>query len=182
MDKNAVEKSARLFFALWPRDIEREAFVGWQHALQPLCGGRFVAADNLHATLVFVGEVALDRLESLKLAAEEVSAAGFDISFDAARYWGHNHIVYAAPTFVTAQLLNLVVALEQCLQKHHFSFDQRTYKPHVTLLRSAQWTDTPLPWMPPVQWHAEDFALVQSSSAAAGVHYDVLAKFSLKQN
>lgn len=182
MNKNAVEKSARLFFALWPKDIEREALVGWQHALQPPCGGRLVPAGNLHATLVFMGEVALGRLEALRLAAEEVSAEGFHINFDVARYWGHNHIVYAAPTLASAQLMDLVVALEHCLKKHGFSFDQHTYKPHVTLLRSAQWTDTPLPAMPPVQWHVEEFVLVQSSSDGAGVRYDELARFLLRQN
>ena len=57
---------------------------------------------------------------------------------------------------------------------HGFDFDRREYKPHVTLLRNAR-CDDPLPKMPVVRWHVNDFAMVQGG----GPNYQVLARFPL---
>lgn len=130
--------------------------------------------DSLHATLVFLGEVEQQRLEALQLAALEVVFETFELDFDTARYWGHNHIVFATPGKVPAQLLNLVDHLEQNLRRHKFHFESRPYKPHVTLLRNAQWRDAELPSLPVAKWQCSDFVLLQSVSG----HYEVLARFA----
>lgn len=169
----------RLFFALRPTDAERLALASWQPPLSQLCGGHAVPADALHATLVFLGSVAQHRLEALQLAAQEVYGEVFELVLDKARYWGHNRIVYAAPDSVPPQLVRLVRSLEQRLTAHHFAFEQRLYKPHITLLRRAQWSDAPLPEMPRVMWQAHDFALMQSLPGDQGTRYQLLARFSL---
>ena len=180
MTETDVKKAARLFFALWPDDEGRAAMESWQPPLQQLCGGRPTPADKLHNTLVFLGEVEFGRLEALQLAAQEVNGSAFQLSFDTARYWGHNHIVYAAPAIEPAKLMQLVGDLEQRLRHHRFKFDQRPYKPHVTLMRRAQWSDRPLPAMQQLLWEMRDFALVQSASDGQGGNYEVLARFPLK--
>lgn len=179
MHSPSPHKPLRLFFALWPSAAECTALAAWQPALQHICGGRAMRAEGLHATLVFLGEVESDRLEALQLAAQEVGAPAFSLLLDAAHYWGHNHIVFAAPTHVPPALLQLVSSLEQSLQRHHFKFDARSFKPHITLLRKAQWSDSPLPEMPSVAWQVRDFALVQSVGDEQGVRYEVLARFHL---
>ena len=144
------------------------------------CGGKATPAGNLHITLAFLGSVAKHRLESLELAAQEVQGSAFSLSLDQARYWGHNHIVHAAPSAIPPQLRELVHALEHSLARHRFHFDQRPeYKPHATLLRHAKWTDAPLPATPPVPWHVSDFALVQSVGGERGVEYHLLARYPL---
>ena len=167
--------TVRVFFALWPEHAGRHALACWPSQLP--CKGREMRAATLHATLVFLGDVAVDRLEALQLAAEEVSARAFELCFDQARYWGHNHIVYAAPGNIPNELSHLVSELEQNLIRHRFAFDSREYKPHVTLLRNARWTDEPLPQMKPVCWKVEDFVLLQSGRGE--VNYTVLARFPL---
>lgn len=179
MTETDTKKPARVFFALWPTDGERAALAAWQPPLQKLCGGRMTPADKLHNTLVFLGDVQPARLEALQLAAQEVSGAAFQLVFDTARYWGHNHIVYAAPGSVPTKLALLVRNLQQRLRHHHFKFDQRTYKPHVTLLRHAHWSDSPLPAVTQVAWKMREFALVQSCSEGQGTRYEVLARFPL---
>lgn len=169
----------RVFFALWPSATECEGLAKWQTALKNLCGGRIMRPDTLHVTLVFLGDVAVDRLNALKLAAEEVSAARFSVQFDEARYWGHNHILYAVLGEVPPELAQLVLGLEKHLIRHHFKFEQREYKPHVTLLRNVHWNDDILPKMPPVRWKCRDFVLLQSQPLDGGANYRVLARFSL---
>ena len=175
--QNASLQTLRLFFALWPSAAERTALAAWQPALQRVCGGRAMRAEGLHATLVFLGEVEVARLEALQLAAQEVSSPAFSLLLSEAHYWGHNHIAFAAPGHVPPALLRLVSSLEQSLQRHHFKFDARSYKPHVTLLRKSNWSDRPLPVMPTVAWQLRDFALVQSVGDEQGVRYEVLARF-----
>jgi len=136
-------------------------------------------SDTLHNTLVFIGNIAQSRLEPLQLAAQEVSGKGFELCFEVARYWGHNHIVYAAPEHLPPALTQLVLALEQSLASHGFKFDIREYRPHVTLIRNARWTDAPLPAMQPVRWKITDFTLMQSVSHEGIAVYRVLARLPL---
>jgi 2'-5' RNA ligase len=173
------ENKVRLFFALWPSATERAALAAWQPLLRDLCGGRVMRTDSLHATLVFLGEVEERRLEALHLAAQEVSCRKFDLKLTTAHYWGHNHIAYAAPDAIPPQLAILVSELERNLRRHHFHFEARTYKPHVTLLRNALWSDAELPPMPVVRWKLKDFMLVQSLQDEQGARYEVMARFPM---
>lgn len=171
--------AARVFFALWPTAAESGKLAAWQEPLQHLCGGRVMGKEALHTTLVFIGNVEQARLEALQLAAQEVSGKVFELCFDAARYWEHNRIVYAAPGEVPQQLAQLVDSLEQSLARHGFSFDKRAYRPHVTLLRDARWTAAPLPAMQPVCWQMRDFVLAESVRHGGKAGYRVLARFPL---
>jgi len=172
--------SIKAFFALWPSAEERSHLAAWQKPLMLLCGGRAMSGETLHNTLVFIGNIAQSRLEPLQLAAQEVSGEGFELCFDVARYWGHNHIVYAAPVHLPQSLTQLVLGLEQSLIRHGFKFDIREYQPHVTLMRNAHWTDFPLPTMQPVCWQIKDFALMQSVPQEGFTAYSVLARFPLR--
>jgi 2'-5' RNA ligase len=174
------KKKLRLFFALWPSEIERTALASWQPRLHEVCEGRAMLPATLHVTLVFLGEVAENRLEALKLLAMEVDFQGFYLEFLEAHYWGHNHIVHAAPEEVPSQHISLVNELESKLFNHRFQFEQRPYKPHVTLVRNAKWSDAPLPKQSKVCWEVSDFVLVQSLNDEQGACYEVLARFSAK--
>jgi RNA 2',3'-cyclic 3'-phosphodiesterase len=174
------ENKVRLFFALWPSATERVALAAWQPPLKDLCGGRVMRIDTLHATLVFLGEVEEHRLEALRLAAQETNWRGFELKLTTAHYWGHNHIAYATPDATPPQLTELVHELESKLRKHRFHVENRPYKPHVTLLRNAVWSDAKLPSMPAVSWKFNEFVLVQSSRDGQDTpYYDVLARFPI---
>ena len=196
MAEHSDNPKAKVFFALWPTAAERDHLAAWQKPLQRLCGGRAMSGETLHNTLVFIGHIEQSRLEALQWAAQETSGKAFELCLDTAHYWGHNHIVYAAPSHVPPHLVHLVGSLEQRLKSHRFEFDQREYKPHVTLLRNARWTDAPkagnpqpassraeltplLPGMLPVCWQIKDFALVQSVQKSGKAGYQVLARFPL---
>ncbi len=180
MEQIRKKPTRRLFFALWPGEAERAALAGWLPHLHKLCGGRIMRPDTLHATLVFLGGVPEHRLEALHLAAQETDFQAFELTLDHAHYWGHNHIVHAAPEATPPNLAELVDRLERNLRKHRFVFDERPYKPHVTLLRNARWSDAALPPMPAVNWKFREFVLVQSLSDEQGARYEVLERFPAK--
>lgn len=172
--------TVRVFFALWPTAAERGALAAWQAPLKGLYGGRMMRSETLHSTLVFVGEIEPARLEPLRRAGQEACAEGFDLRFTAARFWGRNHIVYAAPDHVPPPLAQLVGSLEQSLARRGFTFDPREYKPHITLLRNARWTGAELKTMQPVCWRILDFALMESVPQGELMGYRTLARFPLK--
>ncbi len=138
--------------------------------------------ETLHSTLVFIGNIDKSMLESLHLAGLEVSGQLFELCLDVARYWGHNHIVYAAPSHLPLPLVQLAQSLQQSLARHGFKFDHREFRPHVTLIRNARWNEAPLPEMRPVCWQIRDFVLVQSLSHQGRVAYRVLDRFPLGPN
>jgi len=173
--------TVRLFFALWPNAAECAALSAWHSPLRELCGGRVMRTDTLHSTLVFLGDVEESRLDALRSIAQGSNTRDFELELTAAHYWGHNHIVYAAPEATPPQLAELVQELEAGLRKQHFHLEDRPYKPHVTLLRNAQWSDAPLPAMPAVNWKFNDFVLVRSRRDEQGApYYEVLARFPLQ--
>ncbi|MDZ4202507.1 MAG: RNA 2',3'-cyclic phosphodiesterase [Gallionella sp.] len=178
-DTEKNDAKLRLFFALWPDEAERAALAAWQEPLRERCGGRVMRPDTLHTTLLFLGDVAAGRLEALQLAAREVTAPPFELEFELARYWGHNHIVFAAPRNVPPQLVQLVRDLERNVARHRFLFDRRPYKPHATLLRHAQWSDAPLPAFPVARWRLREFVLLCSRREEQVARYEVLHRFPL---
>ena len=170
----------RVFFALWPTAPERDQLAAWLAPLQGVYGGRAMRPGTLHNTLVFVGSIATERLEQLQQAARQVNGSAFELCFDEARYWGHNRIVYAAPSQVPRRLLNLADALQRQLRRAGFEFDERAYQAHVTLLRNARRSEAPLSQLAPVSWQIGEFVLVQSELSGSGANYRVLARFPLK--
>ncbi len=173
-----MDDTARLFFALWPDAASRAALDGMAQTLHPQCGGRTVPNRNIHLTLVFLGNVAAGRIPDLCALAERITAPGFDLVIDSVNHWRHNSVVWAAPQECPAALRALVTALENALKVTGVVFDERPYRPHVTLLRGAR-RAPPLPMSEVINWRAADFALVQSLGRDRTTVYEVLQRWPL---
>ena len=170
-------RPARVFFALWPDEGVRDALHFHAEQLHRGCGGRAMHRENLHLTLVFVGDVAVERLDELKSVAGTISGSSFELVLDRLGYWRHNRIVSASPLTVPEALLALVGSLEGRLQHAGFEFDQRSYAPHVTLLRDARAPGVPAPLH--LDWPVGEFVLVESVPGPRGAEYHVRARWKL---
>ena len=146
--------------------------------LRQECGGRVMRRDNLHLTLVFLGNVAREKIPRLEVIAAQQRGAGFDLAFGVTGYWRHNRIVWAAPHTTPEPLHGLVGGLEQALGQAGFEFDRRSYSPHLTLLRDARAPAA----LPPLVfgWPVRDFALVESARGTRGSEYRVLTRWPLR--
>jgi 2'-5' RNA ligase len=171
--------SARVFFAAWPPPNVQVALGKLAQALQRQCGGRAVPARNIHLTLVFLGDVARERLAALRALAATVSVSRFEMSIDRAGYWRHNRIVWAAMAKCPAALPELVERLEQRLAPADFQFDRRTYVPHITLLRNARRAPTGAE-VPAVAWPVTRFALMESVPRGSGRAYEMLLEWPVQ--
>jgi 2'-5' RNA ligase len=179
-DREALKpESARVFFALWPDEEVRrrlDRIAGQVHALR---GGRRTRAETLHLTLVFLGDVARERLPELRECAGGVDGDGFEITFDRLDCWHRNRIAHLAATRLPAQLIHLVGRLEGGLRQLGFRFDARPYKAHITLVRHAD-CGKENPATEPLLWTAQDFVLVESCLRPEGASYTELGRYPLR--
>jgi 2'-5' RNA ligase len=171
--------TARVFFALWPDERVREQFMQWAKLLHETCGGSITRPGNLHITLAFLGNVVSSRLDELKLLAAKLGGgSAFSLNFAAPGYWRHNRIAWAAPDETPQDLSDLVKKLECSLQIAGFSFDERPYAPHLTLLRKARWDPPPRP-LKNINWVINEFVLVRSNRTESVSEYEVIGRWPL---
>lgn len=178
---------ARVFFALWPDAEARQAMARAGAQLHARHGGRQTRADSIHLTLVFIGHVDQARITELLAMARTIRAVGFDMDFDRAECWRHNHIGCLGASEVPDGLRGLVKVLESGLKALQIPFDIRPYRPHVTLLRKADCRgaaervegENNRPALEPIHWPARDFVLVKSSLRPDGARYEELGRWPL---
>lgn len=155
----------------------RASFYRLARTLHADCGGRLTPRENLHQTLVFIGNVPAERILRLESLAANVRIPAFKLEFGMTGYWRHNRLVWAAPHATPEPLRMLVAALEQGLQRAGLRCDERPYASHVTLIRDARAPAT----LPPLafDWPLRDFALVESVRGGRGRAYRVLSRRAL---
>lgn len=175
-------ETARVFFAIWPDSTAQKQLAALAEQLQAgrFCSGRKTEPENIHLTLVFVGEVDASELDALCLVADEVrdNACAFDVVIEHIRYWKHKGIAYAAPGNVPRELEDLVTALQDALSAAGFSIEQRTYKPHITLMRKASCNAMPH-LAAPIFWKAREWILVKSTQTGNGSVYNAIRRWPL---
>ncbi len=78
---------ARLFFALQPPSGLAAELLERAAPLITTLGSRPVPVGNLHATLVFIGDVPDEQVSTLRDAAAQVHSSAGEVSFDALDAW-----------------------------------------------------------------------------------------------
>jgi RNA 2',3'-cyclic 3'-phosphodiesterase len=169
----------RLFFALWPDAATRSR----AHALaQSLAAyGTPVAADNLHVTLAFLGQVAASAEQTLCERAATLAAGPLALEFGQLRYWQKPQILCLTAAQWPSGLDALAAQLRDAAGANGIAIDPRPYWPHITLLRKAK-SLPPLPAIQPIAWRSDAFCLAQSLSTPQGVVYRVLQTWPLRQH
>jgi len=179
-------QTVRVFFAVWPDDMAQKQLAALTERLQAElhCGGRKTEPENIHLTLVFVGQVNLVKLDALCQAVNGMrgfAPRAFDIVIEEIRYWKHNRIAYAAIHGIPQELVDLVNALQDVLSISGFSIERRTYNPHITLIRRASCHSLPQ-LAEPIAWRAREWMLVKSKQTSDGSVYIPIGRWPLKEH
>ncbi|MDO9227853.1 MAG: RNA 2',3'-cyclic phosphodiesterase [Pseudomonadota bacterium] len=178
--QNVSAQRLRLFFALWPDSPVRAELDAAAEKLHTLRGGRRTRADTIHLTLVFIGEIASERLGDVLAAAEGLAVPKFDLLFDHADCWRHNRVAHLGVSRTPPALSELVRQLEARLDAAAIPFDRRPYVPHITLLRKADCSaEKTNPALAPIRWLARDLVLVNSSLRSGEALYKQLGRWPL---
>jgi 2'-5' RNA ligase len=135
--------------------------------------------QHLHMTLLFLGNISIHQLQTLQQIAKTIPAKKFALKLDIVGYWKHNHIIYIRAKEFPAELFSLTDSLKIALSESGFIFDNRTYKPHITILRKTI-CHISTTMIKPIQWYVNQWFLIQSQPAHNGVEYIPLDHWYLK--
>ena len=107
--------------------------------------GNFSLPENLHLTLVFLGECDKKQSTAAKAAMDELSLSPMEILIErVGRFRRDGGDIWWAGVRENRALLNLQHELTEKLLAAGFDLDRRRYSPHITLGRSVE-TDAS-PW------------------------------------
>ena len=179
----------RLFFAVQPGADQNATLV---EAVAPLVAqleAQRVPAENLHATLCFIGAVPEEQLPLLEAAAISVRGAVATLDFDRLEYWPQPKVLCAtsADDSGLAPLLDLAQQLGTASRAAGFTPDIKPLRVHLTLARnvhgeraaSCEW---PMVLASPVSARCDRFALMRSDRGASGSVYSVVNSWPLYEN
>lgn len=179
MPVDAAVERRRVFFALWPDAATTDRLDQLGKQAHDLCGGRRTRRDTLHMTLAFIGDVPVERIEVLRLAAARVTGASFSLHIDQLACWRHNHIVWAGCEPAPLPLHTLVGQIAERLNEVGLPLDVKDFVAHVTLLRNARCEA--MPECTPLVWPVSEFVLAETCLAPEGTHYRIIDRWPLLQ-
>jgi 2'-5' RNA ligase len=171
--------TARLFFAAWPGPDVQDALHEIALQARNECGGRAIAARNIHLTLAFLGNVGRTRMAELEALAGATAGSSCDLVVDRIGFFRESRVVWAGVERCPDGLSALVSALSAALRAIEFRLDRRPYVPHATLLRNAR-RGPPGSGTGPIAWPVRDFALVESVQRGGERIYEVLRRWPLR--
>lgn len=173
------KQEVRVFFALWPDDETRHWINRTADRLALEKAARRVPAYNLHLTLHFIGNVALEELECLRRQARRVRTDRFSLTLDCFGLFRKPRVAWLGCSVIPAGLARLHAMLGDELSHCEFEPETRPYRPHVTLLRKTT-RDPASAEAEPRAWAVVNFVLIESRSVGNGVKYEVLETYPLR--
>ncbi|HHX3707974.1 TPA: RNA 2',3'-cyclic phosphodiesterase [Citrobacter freundii] len=176
-----MSEPKRLFFAIELPGGVREQLIHWRAAQFPPEAGRPVAAENLHLTLAFLGDVSAEKQQALSQLAGRIHQPGFTLKLDDAGQWLRSRVVWLGMRQPPRGLLQLANMLRAQAARSGCYQSPQPFHPHITLLRDAGHA-VPIPppgfgWSFPVT----EFALYSSSFARGRTRYTQLQRWTLTE-
>lgn len=174
-----MKSKSRLFFALVPSDelVRKIVLVG--DDINKKINACNVTSKMIHMTLRYIGQTEQSVIDCLISAADSISAPAFTIHLNRTDYRRKPKVIWCEPEHIHQSLTDLVNELEKYCQQCGLPAEQKTFKPHVTLLRKAKIFETQEKINLPV-WKVNEFVLLESVSVDAGVEYRELKRWVFK--
>ena len=165
-----MDRERRLFFALWPDEGIRGQLAAIAKQYRPQ-GSRAVPRPNLHATLVFLGSTPEQQVPAIIQAAASVQPQTFTLLLQQLEVWRKPQVLCFCPQSTPQMLQQLHKDLVTALAHQDIKFDQRAYRPHVTLARKVRKKLPVSQIEKPFEWTLAGFSLIESVSTDNGVIY-----------
>ena len=177
----------RLFVALPVPAETRRAFRAWMQKCGPQPALRWTHEDQLHITLLFLGEVEDARVGLLSATLDSAHPRPFhlhplEIEFDRVEVLGRAGVLAAAAKR-TPPLAALEIEVRSRLTAFSEKQESREFHPHVTLARARRGESVPspklLPPLPKLVFPATCFRLYRSELRPEGAVHAVLREWNL---
>lgn len=133
----------RLFIAINFNERIKDDIMSVTRELQQVAAkGNYTLRDNLHLTVVFLGEINQDRIGLIKSAMNRIKAQSFLLSFDKTGLFKRNGgNIYWIGLKENPALTSIYDQLYEELSKAGFRLEERKYTPHLTIGREVKLKD-----------------------------------------
>ena len=121
----------RLFTALCFDDEVKKALFSVENSAKEKAEGNFTNPENLHLTLVYIGET--ERFEEIKSALDETEFPDFDYEIEGTGTFEKG--IFWAGVKENEKLRSLQKIISEKLRKLGFELDEREFVPHITLAK-----------------------------------------------
>lgn len=144
-------------------------------------GGKLVRAENLHLTLMFLGDAVPPEEEAAAIqAASTVAVPPLTLSLDhGATFAGNTSTWWLGTRSPPEALLGLRRQLQASLVEHKVGYDRQRFVPHVTFVRHAN-ARLPNTTIRPVPWEVGAFHLMRSPISEGGSVYETVKSWPLE--
>ncbi len=174
----------RLFFALWPSALERNALAIATGAAVAQIDGQAVPPGNLHVTLAFLGSVPGETFARLVEIGGLVDRHRVDLDFQLLEFWPKPKVLVAMPARIPVEGIEIVDRLWQRIEPLGIARESRPWRPHLTVVRRVRRPPPdglrisvgPPATAGPARW---GMALVESTTHPSGARYRPLAEWPL---
>lgn len=134
----------RLFVAINFDEETKARLCGVQDRLKALGAGNFSRPENLHLTLVFLGETQPEKLAEICALMEGLRFPRLELSFDRADFFSREDgALWWLGLAPNRALFALQRELAQGLEQAGFPIERRRFSPHITLARQFRLRETP---------------------------------------
>jgi 2'-5' RNA ligase len=178
----------RLFTAIeLPEDVRAQVWEFERTLMDSYRHARWVARENLHLTLIFIGEVGPDKSEGIKKALAEVKSEMFDLSLEGLGSFPEGrpiaNVVWIGVGNGKDRLVALSERVRLALEPLGIKED-KPFHPHLTLARGRRDTGIPIKRFGslsfgPATFRVGHFSLMESKLRPEGPLYTRVASFPL---
>ena len=169
---------ARYFFALWPDDKIRQELHTLSRTLSEPDYSKPVLAEHLHMTLVYLGNVTPDVVQSARQVAKGIHVPSFALRITSANYWPHAHLRWLGVAETPPELEQLVMRLNHSLIATGFKPETSSFIPHVTVARKCSQIKASES-LKHLCWFVRGFCLVKSTGTTEHSEYEVIEHWVL---
>jgi len=163
----------RLFLSIPLDEKTRREIIAIRNKLRNHAeSGRFTQEENLHLTLVFLGEISKDQIPTIISIMDSAKWITFPLLLNRMRYFKReNGDIYWLGCEKCPMLLKLQKELADKLRVAGFKVEFRNYVPHLTLGRQVTSKKSLEQEFPPIVYNVKYFSLMQSDRTNRKLNY-----------
>ena len=174
-------QTKRLFFALLPERGIREQLIETSKLFPTVKGVRPIPNDNLHVTLLFLGNIDENAYKCLEKKVFQTYIQPFTLRLNLYGYFKIPQLTWLGTSSCPTELKRLVNHLKSIALQCGIELDTRPYKPHVTLFRKVQKAEFPDKLFD-ITWKVKEFHLLESISHENTTIYNKLVTYQLSED
>lgn len=154
-----------------------------------LAGASWQTVEQMHLTLLFLGNMEKERLLAVCEAARDISLATFEVNVASLGYFGQPHAAKHLWAGVQPQapVISLHSAIKSQMERLAIETERRAYCPHITLARFkpalgsvecllAEHSETLFG-----SFQVDQFVLFETQQCSGGSVYTVLERFPVRR-